>query len=697
MRKISFSGSLILLAFPLIFLISQLFMKYNYRYFYISDFDPVYAFLFNGLNLSRGILGTGLAGFPGTTMQIYLAGIIHLGNLFSGNHLVTDDVLINPEYYLNLASIGLVLMSTTILIFTGVLLYRKTGRYDIALFLQLTSFISVFGFCYSTLIMCEPFMLIAVQIIILQLALSYFSENKNITKNQLLLTGFASGFGLVTKISFAPVLLLPFLLAKGVSQKIKYLTVTLFTAGILAIPLYPDISGFIRWVKMIFLHSGLYGGGESKIIDPGIYLENLKEIILRNPFITAFFAGLGIYFICRIIPSFRSRINAKDHFYLRSFAIVITILLLELSKHYRPYYTGFFYGLCLFPGAILTKAFKNVSSKYVRPGKNNSFSTILVCIFGFALLLRLYSELKFSVNMRYLYTKSVSNIQSIVGDSQRIIINHSGSSAFKELALDFGKKYSTEQRDFYSAKLNRLYPNTYFYLPGRDRLFNWNSEFSLPDILSDDTVIYVVSRQRMDTIPERLYKNINQLKKQGLAGRPLTVYKNGLTHDYVMKITGDKAKLNKYFSDGVSIFCSCEFISSDAKNFISSDQKYLFDKAFMRTDENKFSGKYSVKANENTPYAMDVKIPVIKNSYIKAMVWRHTHDGKGLIVADNRTNNLYEAGCSIIKHENSWDLINLNVAVPDNFRDDTIHFYLWYNGKDSCYFDDFRITEYPGF
>ena len=134
-----------LLAFPLIFFTLQFLLKADYKYYFTSAYDPAYAFLFNGLNLAEGELGSGLAGFPGTTVQIFVALMIRLGYLFREATSLTEDVLTNPEYYLNIASYGIILLISLSLLFSGTILYKHTHNIGISLAIQLVPFLSLTG------------------------------------------------------------------------------------------------------------------------------------------------------------------------------------------------------------------------------------------------------------------------------------------------------------------------------------------------------------------------------------------------------------------------------------------------------------------------------------------------------------------------------------------------------------------------
>lgn len=539
MHRITWKGFLLLLIFPLLFLISQVLMKYNYGFFYISDFDPVYAFLFNGLNLARGISGTGLAGFPGTTVQLFLAALIHIGYLFREGASMSEDVLLNPEYYLHIASVGVVLLNTAAFLLTGILIFRRTGRYDVSVFFQFTPFISVFGFYYGTLIMCEPFMLLAVQIITLQIALFYFSDKSTLSNKQILITAVATGFGIATKISFFPVFFLPLTIANGYRARLKYSFYTLITIGILALPLYSNISDFYSWIRNIFLYSGLYGTGEQNIIDVGFYTENLRIILTENIMFTLIIAGLGAYLLLRVNRRFRKEIPVKDHQLLIGFSVVLLLLILVLSKHYRPYYTGFFHGLCLFPALLLFRILKDFSVSRIKIRIKPWISVFLVMIAGTGLSFRLYNELNTRIQKRKIFSKSVAEIHQIVGDNQKILLADYSSLTYKEGALNFGKKFSLFQKDYYTGILSQLYPNTYFYNSYMDSLYSWEMEYELGDILARDSVTYFVKRLGNDTLPDGFVRRLNQSNVLEIIENTTCIYRNDAAHDFIYAIISD--------------------------------------------------------------------------------------------------------------------------------------------------------------
>ena len=130
----------LILAFPLVFFTLQLLLKIDYKYYFTSAWDPAYAFLFNGLNLADGELGSGLAGFPGTTVQFFVALMIRLGYLFRNATALTEDVLTNPEYYLNIAGYGIILLNSLAIMLSGAILYRHTKNLALSLAFSLFRF-----------------------------------------------------------------------------------------------------------------------------------------------------------------------------------------------------------------------------------------------------------------------------------------------------------------------------------------------------------------------------------------------------------------------------------------------------------------------------------------------------------------------------------------------------------------------------
>jgi len=687
-KKIYKRDIYLLLIFPLVFFTLQFLLKIDYKYYFTSAYDPAYAFLFNGLNLAEGELGSGLAGFPGTTVQLFVALMIRLGYLFREATALTEDVLTNPEYYLNMAGYGIILLNTLAILLSGAILYRHTKNLALSLAIQLVPFLSITGMHFNSIVMCEPFLVLAVQGIALQLALYCYSQKTIPGIRQIFFLSLFTAIGLTTKIVFIPLFLLPFFMNIRWTGKLQYALMTLLISAILLIPAYPDWHLFVNWFKLLLFHTGIYGYGESGVVDISLFINSLKEIFSGDLIFTLIFILILSYLSMRFIPGIKAHIHRKKHRIVAGIFVVVVIQLLMICKHYLPHYLISMYSLIMIALLLSLTGFKKLSflTRY-----GSWCYSLAVMLAGLLLIVRFLQSFHFSPGLKHPFRETAEYVNNNAGDEQRIIVE-GFSSAFKEYGLYFGMAFSRRAISKFRPVLKKLYPRTYFYNISQERYFDWNSDISPIEILSRNQTTWLFRKSKNDTIPANLLNELLQLKKAGLITTFDLEYKNPEAFDYLYKIESDTNALKKYYTVKKTIVCDCESISADGKVFVSVDGEYIFGKAHMRSLELVHDGQNAVKLDVDNPYALDIRLKVNKNDYVKTFVWRNSQDEKGTIVlTDDIPDGLYRAGSSVIRLQDRWERMNMNFRIPGNFQGKEIHLYLWYSGKDSCYFDDFEI------
>jgi len=257
------SWKFILLIIPIIlFYTSFKVIKVRDKDWYSSGYDPSYAYLYNSLNMADLKL-VGHVDHPGTTMQV-IGGVIlrsvWLVHPYGGNTL-KEAVISQPEYYLRILNISVAILGALFILLIGLVVHRFTNNFWFSLIIQSAPFISgAVLFNGFTRISQESVLMIA-SISMSVMALHwYFNNNK---QTNFYSWGFAiiSGFGLASKIIFAPLMLIPLLVIEHKKYKIRYVLLSvgffiLFTLPI--IPLYPHMA---NWFLNLFIHSGIYGAG----------------------------------------------------------------------------------------------------------------------------------------------------------------------------------------------------------------------------------------------------------------------------------------------------------------------------------------------------------------------------------------------------------------------------------------------------
>ncbi len=154
----------------------------------------------------------------------------------------------------------------------------------------------------------------------------------------------------------------------------------------------------------------------------------------------------------------------------------------------------------------------------------------------------------------------------------------------------------------------------------------------------------------------------------------------------------DEFPMNAVYMSGA------EKLNKKGDKFLSeNDSSVVFEGGQLRTDTESFEGDYAVFTTPKNAFAFYYKINNAgPDWYFKISVWRKSKDNKGVIVAAAKdAETLYLATSTPIEYsENGWEKLELEVYTPPTFFMDELSFYVWNNGTDTVYFDNFKIERY---
>jgi hypothetical protein len=277
----------IVLAIASYFFIEIMFPLYSAQPGY--DQDPAYAYLFNGLLLTQGQPPFHID-HPGTPLQMLFAVVA----LIKGYYAITTQhselslveiVISNPESYLSATAWVLVSLNCFALYFFGYRIWRATQNLLPALFCQT----GIFAFTLLTPKVGYPApesILIFISLSLVGLLAPYVFKTSlgvdSTTTCQAKVIGIVCSLGVATKITFFPMLGLLYL----VKPKRKLLPIGLWfsiSLSLLTLPVWPNASRWITWIKNLSTHSGAYGGGTAAFIDLSSILTRLHDLLIWYP------------------------------------------------------------------------------------------------------------------------------------------------------------------------------------------------------------------------------------------------------------------------------------------------------------------------------------------------------------------------------------------------------------------------------
>lgn len=464
-------GSLLFLVLPAFFLLTGL----NFNRTLYSN-DPEYAYLMNGLNIARGKF-VGHAENPGTTVQELSAVVLtarHLINPSEGKSL-QEDVLTNPDGYIEMNRRVLIVMITIAMVFLGSLGLSITRMIWPGILLQLGIFLSADMLEQAwTKFAPEPMLIVVSSSMALMVLLSYFSNNSKSARFPFAF-GLISGFGLATKVTFLPLLIIPVMVLGNKRERLTYLKWTAISALVLMIPAILEFPHMGKWFLNVFIHTGTYGEGGIGVVNPVQYITNLAAISMVNPslVITCLFT-LILSGALRFLPDYKEKHSSNPAvWYAFATGLAQLIAILMVAKHYHANHylvpahclTGLAW---IFNSLILTSL---VNTEKVKPVLIN-----LLLITAFLLTaFTTYPELK-QANQGYKisndeYNATLKKIKAEFPDYLKAYYYPTSINPYS--ALEWGNVYS---RGYNLDMLSQLYPDGIFFDIRSNGFMKWESK-----------------------------------------------------------------------------------------------------------------------------------------------------------------------------------------------------------------------------
>lgn len=462
-------------------------------FYYNIGYDPSYVYLINSLNIAQ-FKSPHHVDHPGTPLQVTGAVILKLVYFFSGkSDDISKDVLGDPEKYLIIIYLVLLIFSAAVLFFCGKIIYKNTGLILPAVLIQLSLFSSFTTSFELTSVTSEIF-LIPLTMLLITFSFLYAGSRKNAKTKYIFIFSVICGIAVATKLSFFPMLIIPFLLIKGVIRKI---ILSLLTALIFIVSILPAISNydyFSVWIKGLVTHEGVYGFGKKNILNPSAFLENLlsvfqSEIIFTVSFILT--AAVILLIILRYGKNLNEE-NVSDKFrILMSFFLAGSFQLVIVAKHYSPRYMIPALMLSL-PAIYLCSDLLLEIFKSKLPGAK-ALREKYVPAFLILLILSMTSATFYNRYLRYTeYRDQIDHLNEIIENypSGKIIISSYGASR-KEYALVFALYYSGEMNSKYKAIILEMYPDKLYFDYFNKIIFSLQPEYDPELFKSNKTILFL--------------------------------------------------------------------------------------------------------------------------------------------------------------------------------------------------------------
>lgn len=244
--------------------------------------DPSYFYLFDSLNLAR-LEWPGHPYHPGTPVQVFGALLFRLAHPLASPAELTALVLDDPEGHLRLLGDGLVALGALALLGLGAVALRVTGRLPLALFMQAGPFLTMIILKNAHQAKPEA-MLVAVMAAYCAVTLLALRPGalEGTGKTRFALAwGVLAGFGVATKLTAAPVFVLPVFLLGGWRPLLICAAAALASFTFFILPAAGSLHKFVSLTALVLKSSGAYGGGGGFVIDPHRYPADVLKMLKR--------------------------------------------------------------------------------------------------------------------------------------------------------------------------------------------------------------------------------------------------------------------------------------------------------------------------------------------------------------------------------------------------------------------------------
>lgn len=470
---------------------------YHQAYF----IDPSYVYLLNSLNIVNDEL-PGHTDHPGTTVQL-LGGLVLKANVLIGEIKgkkikITNKVLRNPERYINQISNVLIFILVISVFLFGLQVYRATKHLGLAIIAQM--FPLTFTSLLTNLprIQPEP-LLVACTYLLAAILVPFATDTTNNTSSPLraFMAGVIVAIGVVTKVTFAPLVLFLFVFY-GNKAKLSAALAFICTISILTIPIWDSIPLVVNWLVGIMMHSGHYGHGEVGLPAASDLLSNSIRLLRAAPVIFVLIPLL-------VVSLFTAKKDAENSRITRLFAISLLVsfsCLVITIKHCGIRYLMPVMGLSSFFIFILAAPLSR---------KNLN---IFICISSIICTLLLYKSTKESKASLVKFQKRHNEhswLQKIAHQYGCRTASYYRSSSPK-YALRFGNDFS---RNIYNSDLMDLYPENLSYNIWEKRFYNFNGALShseVDDLLGQSTPVCLLGTVQL---PFNGQPRVKILEKKG--------------------------------------------------------------------------------------------------------------------------------------------------------------------------------------
>ncbi len=502
----------ILLILPAMLVSTAFILRYAHGPYYIcSDTEQDYIYLLSSLAMaeSREVIYTD---HPGTTLQMMGAITLKISHIldYSEKNSLEYAVLKNPEHYLTIVNSVLIALNAMILLIIGLMIYHSTRNIGLSLLLQFTPFFSTILLRWGLIqVSCEPLLLFVSLLFVLILIRMVAAEKlSRSVHGDMIVLAIVSGFGIATKVTFAPLMIIPLVALPGLRNKMAYLFLSGLSFLAWTWPIHSQYERILKRIYHIITHTGWYGTGHSGVIESVSLKNNLLNALsgfIADPVFPVLFFFMPLI-ICIIL--WRSK-TMKAAWRDISFRIILGIILAQIftffivlkqsaERYALPVLclTGFLLFL------IIISLQRNNERKYFNNTKILYIISIVILISGVwraVAVKNLFSD--------YLQVKQESltaewkaeneygdylKISSYMTPSAVAALSYGNFMASYKYLYDDDMRRNIFTQGMYSGSLQDIYGDAYFYNEKSGKFYTFTDNFLIEDMIFKKNVNKII-------------------------------------------------------------------------------------------------------------------------------------------------------------------------------------------------------------
>ncbi len=675
--------ALFLLIFPLVLLI----IGFNFdRTKYGTD--PESAYLFNGLNIAM-LKSVGLYEHPGTTAHSFNAVVISVVHQFrhNGTDLETD-VITNSEFYIEALRSSYIILNALLLYLLGVTALALLKNIWLALSLQLVPFLSTTLVEEISTKIAPEQLLFSSSMLLIVIVLKYYTSSNQKSKVFPVLFGFLCGFGLVSKFTFLPMLVIPFIILKGKWNKFIYIVTIIPSFIFFTLPAAPAYKLMIKWYLALGSHTGTYGQGEKGFINLQMYLQSLIELSIFNKALSIAILSSLLLLLVILFSSLlkKNSLKKEETRYVAALFTALAGSVVMVAKHYHSNHY-------LFPAlSMTTLVFVFIYLWFFPVGRqevaNKRYKFIAPAMFAGFLLLTLLNipYLTLAYEGYRLSNKSTDETMArIENDYKGYVKTYYYPGSFNEMSqLRWGNVYA---RRYHTDALMKLYPEGLFYNVWEKNFQLWETTILPAEFLKKygGRILLIGGPQTTEELKQVEASGL-RLKKL-FEGRIQVVYEiDTAQSDLFQNFVHKTAPLWVVNND-------LETLSPDKKWIVENGENFIINTAL--SGEKPRSGKNSFSLPGKDTYAMEYELKEVQTGQLyEISVWRFGGtEETSLVVSTHNPDEFYLRSKGIVETDaRGWQKVSLIFRIPPGFSEKNLKVYLWNHSNKPAWFDDVEIT-----